>query len=59
MGAALRLRRRRPDLYERAAFRLKGPLGVVAPAAGLVLCLLIVAILLVDLAAQRAPAATP
>ena len=53
MGAALRLRRR-PGHGERAAFRLEGPLGIIAPAAGLLLCLLIVAILLVDLATQRA-----
>lgn len=53
MAAALRLRRLHPDLYARAPFRLRGALYWLAPLAGLALCLVIVAILLVDLSGQR------
>jgi APA family basic amino acid/polyamine antiporter len=49
MGAALRVRKRHPDLYARSAVRLKGFLYIFAPAMGLLLCLLVIVILLVDL----------
>ncbi len=53
MGAALRLRRHHPDLYARSSIRLKGLLYFFAPAMGLLLCLLIIAILLIDLSSHR------
>jgi APA family basic amino acid/polyamine antiporter len=49
MGAALRLKYRRPDLYARSSLKLGGIAYVAAPVAGLLLGLLIAAILLVDL----------
>jgi APA family basic amino acid/polyamine antiporter len=53
MGAALRLRSLRPDIYGRSRIRLKGFLYIAAPVAGILLGLLIGAILLVDLASQK------
>jgi len=49
MGAALRLKYLRPDLYGRSRLKLKGIAYFAAPVAGLLLGLLIAAILLVDL----------
>ncbi len=49
MIAALRLRRRFPDVYQRSEVRLSGAWYWIAPIGGLVLCLLVVAILFVDL----------
>lgn len=49
MIGALRLRRHYPDVYARSEVRLRGALYWIAPIGGLVLCLLVVAILLVDL----------
>jgi APA family basic amino acid/polyamine antiporter len=54
MGAALRLRKHYPDLYARSSIRLKGLLYFFAPAMGLLLCLLVIAILLIDLSSHRA-----
>jgi len=53
MGAALRLRGHHPEIYERSTLQLKGFLYFLAPAAGLLLCLLVIAILLVDLSSHR------
>ena len=53
MGAALRLRKHHPELYARSSIQLKGWLYYFAPAMGLVLCLLVIAILLVDLSSHR------
>ncbi len=53
MGAALRLRRRFPEVYARSGVRLVGAWYYLAPAGGLLLCLLAVAILLVDLASRE------
>jgi APA family basic amino acid/polyamine antiporter len=53
MGAALRLRRHHPHLYARSSIRLKGLFYFFAPAMGLLLCLLIIAILLIDLRSHR------
>ena len=54
MGAALRLRKHHPDLYARSSIRLKGLFYFFAPAMGLLLCLLVIAILLIDLSRHRA-----
>jgi APA family basic amino acid/polyamine antiporter len=53
MGAALRLRKHHPDLYERSSIQLKGLFYFFAPAMGLLLCLLVIAILLIDLSSHR------
>jgi APA family basic amino acid/polyamine antiporter len=53
MGAALRLRRRYPQLYARSSIRLKGFFYFFAPAMGLLLCLLVIAVLLIDLSSHR------
>jgi APA family basic amino acid/polyamine antiporter len=53
MGAALRLKAHHPQLYARSSIRLKGLLYFFAPAVGLLLCLLVIAILLIDLSAHR------
>lgn len=53
MGAALRLRSLRPDLYGRSRIRLKGVFYFAAPVAGILLGLLSGVILLVDLASQE------
>jgi len=53
MGAAFRLRGSFPEVYARSALKLRGPLYYLAPAAGLLLCLLAVVILLVDLASRE------
>lgn len=53
MGAALRLRKHHPELYARSSIQLKGLLYFFAPAMGLALCLLVIAILLVDLSSHR------
>jgi APA family basic amino acid/polyamine antiporter len=53
MGAALRLRKHYPDLYARSSIRLKGFFYFFAPAMGLLLCLLVIAILLIDLSSHR------
>jgi APA family basic amino acid/polyamine antiporter len=52
MGAAFRLRRRFPDVYARSGVRLRGIWYWLAPAGGLLLCLLAIAILLVDLSSR-------
>jgi APA family basic amino acid/polyamine antiporter len=52
MGAAFRLRRRFPEVYERSGVRLRGAWYYLAPAGGLLLCLLAIAILLVDLSSR-------
>jgi len=52
MGAALRLRRHFPEVYARSGVRLRGAWYYLAPAGGLLLCLLSVAILLVDLSSR-------
>ena len=49
MIAALRLRRHFPDVYQRSEVRLRGAMYWIAPIGGLVLCLLVIAILFVDL----------
>jgi APA family basic amino acid/polyamine antiporter len=49
MGAALRLRNHHPELYRRTTLPLRGALYYIAPIIGLVLCLVVIAILLVDL----------
>ncbi|TVR63760.1 MAG: amino acid permease, partial [Spirochaetaceae bacterium] len=49
MGAALRIKKSHPELYRLTTVPLRGSLYYIAPIAGLVLCLVIVAILLVDL----------
>ncbi len=49
MIAAMRLRRRFPDVYQRSEVRLRGAMYWIAPIGGLVLCLLVIAILFVDL----------
>lgn len=49
MIAALRLRRHHPDVYARSTVRLRGAWYWIAPIGGLLLCLLVVAILFVDL----------
>jgi APA family basic amino acid/polyamine antiporter len=53
MGAALRLRKHYPETYARSAIQLKGFFYFFAPAAGLLLCLLVIAILLIDLSSHR------
>ena len=53
MGAALRLKHVRPDLYERSELKLKGFAYVAAPVVGLVLSVVIIAILLVDLSTHE------
>jgi len=53
MGAAFRLRGSFPEVYARSALKLRGPLYYLAPAAGLLLCLLAVVILLVDLVSRE------
>jgi len=53
MGAAFRLRGSFPEVYARSALKLRGPLYYLAPAAGLLLCLLALVILLVDLASRE------
>jgi basic amino acid/polyamine antiporter, APA family len=52
MGAAFRLRRRYPEVYARSGVRLRGAWYYLAPAGGLLLCLLAIAILLVDLSSR-------
>jgi APA family basic amino acid/polyamine antiporter len=52
MGAAFRLRRRFPEVYARSGVRLRGVWYWLAPAGGLLLCLLAIAILLVDLSSR-------
>ena len=53
MGAALRLRRHYPQFYARSSIRLKGLFYFFAPAMGLLLCLLVIAVLLIDLSSHR------
>ncbi len=53
MIAALRLRRHFPDVYQRSTVRLRGAMYWIAPIGGLVLCLLVVAILFVDLLSRE------
>ncbi|HSV91476.1 MAG TPA: APC family permease [Desulfobacterales bacterium] len=53
MIAALRLRRHFPDVYQRSTVRLRGAMYWIAPIGGLVLCLLVVAILVVDLLSRE------
>jgi APA family basic amino acid/polyamine antiporter len=53
MIAALRLRRHFPDVYQRSQVRLGGAMYWLAPIGGLVLCLLVVAILFVDLCSRE------
>jgi APA family basic amino acid/polyamine antiporter len=53
MIAALRLRRHFPDVYRRSTVRLRGAMYWIAPIGGLVLCLLVVAILIVDLLSRE------
>jgi APA family basic amino acid/polyamine antiporter len=53
MAAALRLRRKHPEMYARARFSLAGPLHYAAPVVGLLFCLLVIGILLVDLSSHR------
>jgi APA family basic amino acid/polyamine antiporter len=53
MGAALRLRRHYPKLYARSSIQLKGFFYFFAPAMGLLLCLLVIAILLIDLSTHQ------
>jgi len=53
MGAALRLKKHHPQLYARSSIRLKGFLYFFAPAMGLLLCLLVIVILLIDLSSHR------
>ena len=52
MGAALRLRRLSPEVYGRTAFPLHGVWYYLAPAVGLLLCLVVIVILLVDLSSH-------
>ena len=52
MGAAFRLRRRFPEVYARSGVQLRGALYFLAPAGGLLLCLLAIAILLADLSSR-------
>jgi len=52
MGAAFRLRRRFPEVYGRSRVQLRGAWYYLAPAGGLLLCLLAIAILLVDLSSR-------
>ena len=52
MGAAFRLRRRFPEVYARSGVRLRGAWYYLAPAGGLLLCLLAIAILLMDLSSR-------
>jgi APA family basic amino acid/polyamine antiporter len=52
MGAAFRLRRRFPRVYARSGVRLRGAWYFLAPAGGLLLCLLAIAVLLVDLSSR-------
>jgi len=52
MGAAFRLRRRFPEVYARSGVRLRGIWYWLAPAGGLLLCLLAIAILFVDLSSR-------
>jgi L-asparagine transporter-like permease len=51
--AALRLRRHFPEVYQRSTVRLRGAMYWIAPIGGLVLCLLVVAILIVDLLSRE------
>jgi APA family basic amino acid/polyamine antiporter len=53
MGAALRLKRFHPELYSQTKLPLKGALYYLAPSIGLLLCLVVIAILLVDLSSHR------
>ena len=53
MGAALRLPRHHPEVIARSALPLRGAMAVIAPVGGLVLCLLTVAVLLVDLSTRE------
>ena len=53
MGAALRLKKHHPQIYARSSIRLKGFLYFFAPAVGLLLCLLVIVILLIDLSSHR------
>lgn len=53
MGAALGLRKHHPEIYARSSIQLKGFLYFFAPAMGLLLCLLVIAILLIDLSGHR------
>ncbi|UCG00045.1 MAG: amino acid permease [Spirochaetaceae bacterium] len=53
MGAALRLRRHHPQLYARSSLQLRGVIYYLAPAAGLLLCVLVIAILLINLSSHR------
>ena len=49
MGAALRLKKLHPELYSQTTLPLNGALYYIAPSIGLLLCLIVIAILLVDL----------
>jgi basic amino acid/polyamine antiporter, APA family len=53
MGAALKIRKSHPELYRLSRVPLKGFWYYIAPWAGLVLCLVVVLILLVDLGSHR------
>jgi APA family basic amino acid/polyamine antiporter len=52
MGAALKIKRSHPELYRQTALPLKGALYYMAPVVGLLLCLVVIAVLLVDLSSH-------
>jgi APA family basic amino acid/polyamine antiporter len=52
MGAALRLKGRHPELYRQTALPLEGVLYYLAPVVGLLLCVVVIAVLLVDLSSH-------
>jgi APA family basic amino acid/polyamine antiporter len=49
MGAALKLSSSHPEVYLRSALKLRGAFYFLAPAVGIILCLIVVAVLLIDL----------
>jgi APA family basic amino acid/polyamine antiporter len=53
MGSALGIRRSHPELYRKTALPLRGALYYLAPSVGLLLCLVVIVILLVDLSSHR------
>lgn len=53
MGAALRLKKVAPEVYERSRLKLRGGLYIAAPVVGLILSVVIIAVLLIDLSSHR------
>jgi hypothetical protein len=56
MISAMLLKKRRPEAYKNAPFKLRGPIYWIAPSFGLLLAIMTIAMLLFDSINKRGPA---